>query len=92
MSDKEVLPLAYEVRESVCNGCGLSDRCTRKTVFKFDGVCNTRNIKLKLTLADENKTTWVECPRCGSVSTNVPDWDWRICPWCREPIDKEEME
>ncbi len=39
-----------------------------------------------------NNTYVWHCPRCGTVRTNVIDWDHRICPWCYEPIDEEEEE
>lgn len=38
------------MRESICKDCDLHDICTRKTVFKFDGVCNL--LKVRLTFED----------------------------------------
>lgn len=50
MTDKEITPLAYDVRSNVCDTmCEYSNVCTRKTIFKIDGVCYTRKIRIKVT-------------------------------------------
>lgn len=56
MTDKEITPLAYDVRNNVCNTmCEYSDVCTRKTIFKIDGVCYTRKIRIKVTGIEEKE-------------------------------------